>query len=314
MTRTAALALVAVMSCSTGNATSDPPTPAPAISDAPAPPTQAPGPVDGARAWEELELLLSFGPRPAGSAANDRTRAHILRRMEALGIEARAQTFTDQTVFGPVEFGNVIATLPGTRPERIIIASHFDTKPERDFEFLGANDGGSSTALLIELARALKDRPREFTYELVFFDGEEAWGDWSTGNTFGSRHYVAAAREAGTLTSVKAMILLDMVGEKNIRLLKDTSSTTWLNDLIWQTARTLGYGSSFVNGYTAVDDDHIPFINAGIPAVDLIDLDYPAWHTPGDTLDKLDPQSLEIVGNVVVAALPKIEKRLKTQD
>jgi len=307
MTRTAALALFAAMSCSSGSAVSDP---APAPAEAVATQAQAVGPVDADRAWEELTQLLSFGPRPAGSAANDRTRAHILRRMEALGIEARAQIFTDQTVFGPVEFGNVIATLPGTRPERIIIASHFDTKPERDFEFVGANDGGSSTALLIELARVLKDRPREFTYEFVFFDGEEAWGDWSTGNTFGSRHYVAAAREAGTLTGLKAMILLDMIGEKNVRLLKDTSSTTWLNDIIWQTARDLGHGSTFVNGYTAVDDDHIPFINAGIPAVDLIDLDYPAWHTAGDTIDKLDKQSLAIVGNVVVAALPKIEQRL----
>lgn len=315
MKRIAALALLGIVACSAGNAASDPPPPAPRVPAAtPAPPAQAAGPVDGARAWDELTQLLSFGPRPAGSAANDRTRAHILRRMQDLGIEARAQTFTDQTVFGPVEFGNVIATLPGTRPERIIISSHFDTKPEREFEFVGANDGGSSTALLIELARVLKDRPREFTYELVFFDGEEAWGDWSTGNTFGSRHYVAAARDAGTLTGVKAMILLDMIGEKNVRLLKDTSSTTWLNDIIWQTARSLGYGSSFVDGYTAVDDDHIPFIRAGIPAVDLIDLDYPAWHTPNDTIDKLDPKSMEIVGNVVVAALPAIEKRLKTKD
>ena len=310
MKRLAALALFGIFACSAGNAASDPPPAQPAAASTPAAPAQAAGPVDATRAWDELKQLLSFGPRPAGSAANDRTRAHILRRMEELGLEARAQTFTDQTVFGPVEFGNVIATLPGTRQERIIIASHFDTKPERDYEFVGANDGGSSTALLIELARVLKDRPREFTYELVFFDGEEAWGDWSTGNTFGSRHYVAAARKAGTLTGVKAMILLDMVGEKSVRLLKDTSSTTWLNDMIWQTARDLGYGSSFVDGYTAVEDDHIPFINAGIPAVDLIDLDYPAWHTAGDTIDKLDPQSLAIVGNVVVASLPKIEQRL----
>lgn len=303
-----ALALFVVMSCSAGNAASDGPADGP-----PPPPTQAvraDGPVDADRTFDELKQLLSFGPRPAGSAANDRTRAHILRRMADLGLEARAQEFTDDTVFGPVEFGNVIATLPGRRADRIIIASHFDTKPERDFEFVGANDGGSSTALLIELARVLKDRPREFTYELVFFDGEEAWGDWSTGNTFGSRHYVAAAREAGTLTGVKAMILLDMVGERNIRLLKDASSTSWLTDLIWDTARTLGHARHFADGYTAVDDDHIPFINAGIPAVDLIDLDYPAWHTAGDTIDKIDPQSMKIVGDVVVASLPKIEARL----
>src|SRR5690606_29378740 len=199
---------------------------------------------------------------------NARTRAHIIERLTSLGIDARPQAFTSNTVVGRVEFGNVIATLPGTRPERIIIGSHFDTRPEEAYAFVGANDGGSSTALLIELARVLKDRPREFTYEFVFFDGEEAWGDRSTGNTFGSRHYVTAARDAGTLTGGRAMILLDMVGERNIRLLRDMSSTSWLTNIIWETARELGHQRHFVDSYTAVEDDHIPFINAGIPAVD----------------------------------------------
>lgn len=305
------VALFAVMSCS-GNAASHSPAP-PAATARPAEPAatpQAPGPVSAERAFDELQQLLAFGPRPAGSEANARTRAHIIERLTSLGIDARPQAFTSNTVVGRVEFGNVIATLPGTRPERIIIGSHFDTRPEEAYAFVGANDGGSSTALLIELARVLKDRPREFTYEFVFFDGEEAWGDWSTGNTFGSRHYVTAARDAGTLTGVRAMILLDMVGERNIRLLRDMSSTSWLTNIIWETARELGHQRHFVDSYTAVEDDHIPFINAGIPAVDLIDLDYPAWHTEGDTIDKIDPQSMKIVGDVVVAALPKIEARL----
>lgn len=306
--KTAALALFAVVSCSAGNAASvDRPSPeaAPASAE-----QQAAGPVNGAAAFEHLKTMVGFGPRPAGSEANATTRAYIIEQLKGFGIEAHEQSFTARTPVGSVKMANVIATLPGSRPERVIIGSHFDTKPEKAYEFVGANDGGSSTALLIELARVLKDQPRTFTYDLVFFDGEEAWGDWSSGNTFGSRHYVSAAREAGTLTGIKAMILLDMIGEKNVRLLKDTSSTTWLNDLIWQTAASMGHRATFVDGYTAVDDDHMPFINAGIPAVDLIDLDYPAWHTPNDTLDKTDAKSLEIVGNVVVAALPKIEARL----
>lgn len=306
----AAFALVALAACSTGNAAADRPAP-PVQAQRPA--AQA-GPVDADRAWAHLKELVGFGPRPAGSAANKRTRDYIAREMKTLGLDAREQAFLADTRYGDVSMANVLVTLPGKRPERIIIASHFDTKPEKDFEFVGANDGGSSTALLIELARVLKDQPREFSYELVFFDGEEAWGDWSTGNTFGSRHYVEAARKAGTLTGVKAMILLDMVGETHIRLRKDTSSTTWLNELVWHTARRLGHGTAFIEDYTAVDDDHIPFIKAGIPAIDLIDLDYPAWHTAGDTLDKIDPRSMKIVGDVVVAALPEIEKRLKTKE
>ena len=286
----------------------------PQQASAPASPVSPASPVDANRAFAHLKELVGFGPRPAGSAANKRTRDYIAREMKALGLEAREQAFLADTRYGDVSMANVIVTLRGTRPERIIIGSHFDTKPEKEFEFVGANDGGSSTALLIELARVLKDQPREFTYELVFFDGEEAWGDWSTGNTFGSRHYVDAARTAGTLTGVKAMILLDMVGEKNIRLRKDTSSTTWLNELFWQTAWKLGHRAAFTDDYTAVDDDHIPFINAGIPAIDLIDLDYAAWHTAGDTLDKIDPRSMKIVGDVVVAALPAVERRLKTKD
>ncbi|MBA3948692.1 MAG: M28 family peptidase [Acidobacteria bacterium] len=306
--RTAALALFGVMSCSTGNAAADR-TARPAEAQRP---TAQAAPVDADRAWAHLKELVGFGPRPAGSAANKRTREYIAREMKALGLEAREQAFLADTRYGDVSMANVIVTLPGTRAERIIIGSHFDTKPEKDFEFVGANDGGSSTALLIELARVLKDQPREFTYELVFFDGEEAWGEWSTGNTFGSRHYVDAAKKDGTLATVKAMILLDMVGERNIQLRQDMSSTGWLNDIVWSTAGRLGHQRTFLAETTAVDDDHIPFIRAGIPAIDLIDLDYPAWHTAGDTLDKIDPMSMKIVGDVVVAALPAITARLKT--
>ncbi len=287
---------------------------APEQAQAPAAPAIPANEVSGERAFEHVKQMVAIGPRPAGSAGIERTRAYITSQIEAMGLKVDPQRFMSQTPIGQVAMSNLRVTLPGTQPGRIVIGSHYDTKPETAFVFVGANDAGSSTGLLIELARVLKDKPRAFTYELVFFDGEEAWGDWSTGNTFGSRHYVDAARRAGTLTDVKAMVLLDMVGERNAQLRKETSSTSWLTDIIWRTAARLGQSSTFINEAMAVDDDHIPFLNAGVPAVDLIDLDYPAWHTAGDTLDKLDPRSLEIVGKVLVAALPEIEERLKTKD
>ena len=292
--------------------------PAPAAPASPAVPAQPAVPatpaVDGERAFEHVKQMVAIGPRPAGSAGIERTRAYITAQIEAMGLKVEPQPFMARTPIGQVAMSNLRVTLPGADPGRIIIASHYDTKPEDGFVFVGANDGGSSTGLLIELARVLKDKPRELTYELLFFDGEEAWGDWSTGNTFGSRHYVDAAKTARTLAGVKAMVLLDMVGERNAQLRRETSSTSWLTDIIWRTAARLGHGSTFINEAMAVDDDHIPFLNAGVPAADLIDLDYPAWHTAGDTLDKIDARSLKIVGDVVVAALPEIEERLKIKD
>lgn len=301
----AGVAVLFVIAC----AEAAPQPPAPSTPPAQTAPAQAAG-VDGNRAFAHVKAMVDLGPRPAGSEAIERTRDYIRQQMSAIGLTAKDQTFTAQTPVGAVKMVNLIVTLPGKRPDRIIISSHYDTKPEKAFTFVGANDAGSSTGLLIELARVLKDQPREFTYELVFFDGEEAWGEWTTGNTFGSRHYVQAARKAGTLTGVKAMILLDMIGERGVRLLQDMNSTGWLNDIFWRTAGRLGHQRTFVASTTAVEDDHKPFIDAGIPAIDLIDLDYPAWHTADDTLDKLDPMSMKIVGDVVVAALPDVEKRL----
>lgn len=267
--------------------------------------------VDGDRAFEDLRQMVAIGPRPAGSAAIQRTRAFITGQMKAVGLTVQEQPFMASTPVGQVAMANLIVTLPGTRPDRIIISSHYDTKPVTEFVFVGANDGGSSTALLMELARVLKDKPREYTYELVFFDGEEAWGEWNTGNTFGSRYYVDAAKKAGTLGGVKAMILLDMIGERGVQLLQDMNSTAWLNDIFWRAAGRLNHTRTFVADTTAVEDDHFPFKNAGVPVIDLIDLDYPSWHQAGDTLDKIDPRSLKIVGDVVVAALPMVEARLK---
>lgn len=266
---------------------------------------------DSARAWEHLRAQVDIGPRVAGTPANARTRAYITGQLESMGITAVEQPFEARTPLGTVKMANVIATLPGERPERIILASHFDTKLFNDFRFVGASDGASSTAALLELGRVLKDRPRPFTIELLFLDGEEAFIEWSAvDSTYGSRYYVRNARTTGTLDGIKALILLDMVGDKDLNIRRESNSTRWLTDLIWAAARRLGHARHFLDESTPIEDDHLPFLQAGVPAVDIIDLDYPAWHTPNDTLDQVSAASLQIVGDVILEALPDIEKRL----
>ena len=158
----------------------------------------------------------------------------------------------------------------------------------------------------------LKGRQNEFTIELLFFDGEEAVVDWyrDNDNTYGSRHYVDAARKTGTLSQLKAFVLLDMIGDRNLTIRRDSNSTRWLTDVIWGSAARLGYRSYFLQEETTIDDDHMPFVKAGVPSVDIIDLDYPAWHTAQDDLDHVSARSLQIVGDVVLDAIPQIEKRL----
>lgn len=267
---------------------------------------------DSNRAYEHVRQQVALGPRPAGTPANTSTRAYIVKTLAQAGLTATEQAFEARTPVGPVKMANVIGTIPGERAERIAIASHFDTKPIAEFRFVGANDGGSSTGALLELARVLKAGPKPtFTIEFIFFDGEEAFGEWrGTNHTYGSQHYVDTARKAGRLGSLRALVLLDMIGDRNLNLRRETNSTTWLTDIIWAAARKLGHGQVFLDEPFPVEDDHILFLQAGVPSVDLIDLDYPDWHTAGDTLDKVGARSMQIVGDVVLAALPQIEARL----
>lgn len=272
---------------------------------------QTASPFDSGRAYEHVRQMVAIGPRPAGSPGAARNRQYLIAELARHGITAVEQPFEAATPLGPVAMANVIATLPGTRPERIAIATHYDTKLFREFRFVGANDGASSTGAVLELARVLKDRPRLFTLEFIFFDGEEAVVEWRDGDhTYGSRHYVEAAQKAGTLASLKALVLLDMIGDHDLNIRQESNSTPWLTDIIWAEARRLGHSRHFLDESTPIEDDHIPFLQAGVPAVDIIDLDYPAWHTAEDTLDKVSARSLQIVGEVVLAALPRIEARL----
>jgi Zn-dependent M28 family amino/carboxypeptidase len=268
---------------------------------------------DSSRAYEDLRQQVGFGPRPAGSAALAQCRQYILAQLKAAGITAREQAFDADTPVGRIRMVNVIATIPGRRQDRIALATHYDTKLFREFRFVGASDGASSTAAVLELGRVLKARQNEYTIELLFFDGEEAFVDWykNNDNTYGSRHYVQAAQKAGTLSGLKALVLLDMVGDRSLTIRRDTNSTRWLTDIIWAAAAKLGHRTSFLNEETAVEDDHLNFVRAGVPSVDIIDLEYPAWHTAQDTLDAVSARSLQIVGDVVLAAWPDIERRIE---
>lgn len=267
---------------------------------------------DSNRAWEHLRRQVAIGPRPSGSAGIAETRRYILEQLKIAGIQAREQAFEASTPIGPIKMANVLAVIPGDRPERIALATHFDTKLERRFRFVGASDGASSTAAVLELARVLNQRKNPFTIELLFFDGEEAVIEW-TGNdhTYGSRHYVESAKKAGTLAGLKALVLLDLIGDRDLRIRRESNSTEWLTDVIWTAAARLGYQRYFVDEeFTVGGDDHFEFLAAGVPAVDIIDLDYRAWHTADDDLPAVSARSLQIVGDVVLEALPSIEKQL----
>lgn len=267
---------------------------------------------DSNKAWEHLRQQVAIGPRPSGSPGNVKNREYITKTLSAIGLKTVEQAWEATTPIGPIKMVNLIATIPGQRPDRIVLASHFDTKLFREFRFVGASDGASSTAALLELARVLKARPRlPFTIELLFLDGEEATGEWrDPDHTYGSRHYVAVARKAGTLESLRALILLDMIGDRQLNIRRETNSTPWLTDIVWNVARRLGHQAHFIAESMAVEDDHLHFLKAGVPSIDIIDLDYPAWHTAQDTLDAVSARSLQVVGDVVVAALPEIEARL----
>jgi len=277
---------------------------------------------DSGRAWEHLRQLVVIGPRPAGSAALDQTRKYIKSQLASAGVTVIEQPWDEATPIGKVHMVNLIATIPSARPEgaprdRIVISGHYDTKLFRDSRFVGANDGGSSAAFLVEMARVLKARRNALTIELLFLDGEEAfclnWDECSRpgapDNTYGSRHYVADGKRAGTLAAIKAHILVDMVGDRDLRVKRDLNSTPWLTDIVWAAAKARKLDTYFVPQTTQIEDDHIPFMQAGVPSVDIIDLEYEAWHTPRDTLDAVSAGSLQVVGDVLLAALAPIEAR-----
>src|SRR5438105_4424264 len=290
---------------------------------------------DGDRAFEYVRKQVEFGPRPPGSPELEKTRNYLIDQLRSFGLNVTTDEFQATTPVGQRKMANIVAELPGASSDIIVVGSHYDTKLFKDFKFVGANDAGSSTGALMEIARVLAaKKPNKLTYRFLFFDGEEAFcTEWEQchnpnpadaktplpDNTYGSRHYVAQLIGKNEKQRVKAMILMDMMGFKNLRLGRADLGTTWLQDIVWQTGKQLGY-KEFVDTTEGVgDDDHSPFLKAGIDSLDIIQLstygvnDSEYWHTKEDTLDKVSPKSLKIVGDTIIASLPKIEERRKNR-
>jgi len=270
--------------------------------------------VSGAKAMEHVQAQVAFGPRPPGSPALQKCRGYISGQLRGWGYQIEEDAFDAVTPYGSQKMVNLIAR-KGTGSNGVIaFATHYDTKYMADKSFVGANDAGSSTALVMELARVLASHKDGLDYWFVFLDGEEAFIEWSTfDSTYGSRHLARRWKQEGTASKIKSLILLDMIGDRDLDVFKETNSTPWLMNLFWETAGKIGYTSIRSNIVTAVQDDHIPFLDAGIPSVDIIDLNYGPdnsyHHTLQDTLDKVSPDSMEKVGNVVLAMLPQLQKR-----
>jgi Zn-dependent M28 family amino/carboxypeptidase len=270
----------------------------------------------GQRAFEDIRHLVAIGPRVAGTPGAQAARDYIRQQLQAIGVAAEEQPFDAMTPNGRVKMVNVRATFPGSAgaasKQRLVIGGHYDTKLFKEFAFVGANDGGSSAAFLIELARALKTRNNRVPIELLFLDGEEAVGEWQgSDHTYGSRYYVEAARRSGTLGDIRAFILVDMIGDRNLVIKREAESTPALTDAIWSAAKRLNR-REFVAETTPIEDDHLEFLAAGVPSVDIIDLEYPDqtsrfWHTRYDTLENVAASSLQAVGDVLLAALPALE-------
>jgi Zn-dependent M28 family amino/carboxypeptidase len=279
---------------------------------------------------DHVRKQIDFGPRPPDTPQLAKTRDYITNELKKYGLNVYLDEFTAATPKGEKKMANIVAELPGPSPDIIIIGSHYDTKLFKEFKFVGANDAGSSTGTLMEIARVLAaKKPNKLTYRFVFFDGEEAfcreWDDCHNpnpadpneklpDNTYGSRHYVSQLISKNEASRVKAMILMDMMGSKNLKLGRADLGTTWLQDIVWQTGKQLGY-KEFVDSVEGVgDDDHSPFLKASIDSLDIIQLTtYYEWHTKDDTLDKISPKSLKIVGDTIIASLPKIEERIQSR-
>ena len=277
-----------------------------------APAADTTGGFDGGRAYKHIEQLVAIGPHSAGSEGIRRAQEYIINQLKSYGCPVEEEDFhAPSTPVGDVPMKNIIVKIPSANPNVILYGSHYDTK--RMANFVGADDAGSSTGVLLELARLLCSRKNADTIWLAFFDGEEAFNpNWADpDNTYGSRELAASLALSGNLPHVKAMILVDMVGPANPVYKRETNSTSWLTDIFWSTAAQLGYGKVFVNDRADIEDDHLSFLKRDIPSVDIIDLDVPYWHTTNDTLDKVDPRTLAITGHVLIASLPELEKRIR---
>jgi hypothetical protein len=277
----------------------------------------------GDLAMHHCRILVGFGPRYFGQPGWSKQLDHIVQTLTNQGLDVDRDTWTDR--IHRITFSNVVATIPGKRKERIVLACHHDTKcttghpiQQHNFDFVGANDGASGVSLLLALAPELQKRANEATIDLVFFDGEESLDfDWNDDKAlFGSKRFVQrhlAARERGDEAPIAAMILVDMVGRIDLHIQEELWSTERLRRICWSAAKATGHEQQFYRVSEGAKDDHVPFLVAGIPAIDLIDLKgNPYWHTPHDTLEYMSAASIQKVADVVLTMLPAVERTYVT--
>jgi glutaminyl-peptide cyclotransferase len=279
--------------------------------------THAAGPSDafsGTRALEYTRQFVAVGPRWVGSPGHAKAEAFLKKQFAKDNLEV--DTFTMNTPAGPQQMHNFIVRFPGKKDGAIVLASHYETNyPLRNINYVGANDGGSTTGLLIEMANHLRGRTLDgYSVWLVFFDGEEAFKEWSdSDSTYGSRHLAAKWENDGTLRRIKAFIILDMIGDKDLDIQRETKSTDWLVSLVRQAAHKFAYDKYFFQRDEDVEDDHLAFVNRGVPSIDVIDLDYGPnnsyHHTAQDTMDKVSARSLTIDGDVFLETIRLINQR-----
>jgi Zn-dependent M28 family amino/carboxypeptidase len=279
-----------------------------------APPTDQTGGFDGAKAFEHVAKLVSFGPRPPASDALHKSQDYIIAQLKADGCEVDQDDFHASTPKGEIAMKNIIAKAPGNGQGIILLLTHYDTLGSVE-NFVGAEDSASSTGMMIEMARQLCAKKGPNSVWMAFLDGEEAFVNWDQDDdhTYGSRELAARMAVSGDLKRVKAVILADMIGQYGLHILRQSDAPKWLNDLVWKKAAELGYKDIFVSEQTTTQDDHDPFLARGVPALDIIDLnDYISegfWHTPQDTMDKVSPRSVAIVGYVILESVEELQKK-----
>lgn len=254
----------------------------------------------GEKALAHVQTMVDFGPRPPGSEAIEKTRAYLIKQLEAAGWKVERQSFSDETPRGKVQFVNLLATFGAQSASAFLACSHYDTKIFDNARFVGANDAGSSTGVLLELARVLAGRPDVASkVELVFFDGEEAYEAFTdTDGLFGSRYFAKQLAVQDKAKRFRGGILFDMVGDKSLTITLPPDSPPEIARDIFASAEALKVRSHFTYFDRDITDDHTPLNEIGIPVIDLIDFDYSPWHTPQDTMDKLSAESLRITGAV----------------
>jgi hypothetical protein len=279
-----------------------------------APPAEKTGGFDGKRAFAQVAKQVGFGPRPSGSAAIGQLQEYIQSELTSYGCKVDTDSFAADTPVGRLAMKNIVAKIPGDKPGIIMLATHYDTKLMANF--VGADDAGSSTGVMLELARLLCSQHGSYQVWVTFFDGEEAMKEWSdTDSRYGSRQMAAKMAMSGDLAKVKAFLLADIVGTRPPRFKRESDSRKWLVDLVWGVAKRLGYGDVFLDESLEVSDDHDPFLKRKVPSVDVIDLEnYPGgnlyyWHTPEDTLDKVSPKSLAITGHVFLESVKQLQSK-----